>query len=334
MFTLEKVKEAIEEVENAFPAEISLLSMESEIDAACDQIKQFKVIALDLEGRNLGKAGDIGLLQIALENGSTFMFDLAGMEKISSSLKEILETESIKKIMFDCRQDSSALFYKLDTKLDGVADLQLKEILAREDSTDEARMRLHGALYFRSVEGSKELYNDVIRLNSFSKCLEEHGIGNVVLKNKVSASMKSDEHYWMKRPLSQDALNYAKQDVLLLFELADFLYSSGGVDAAITDIGLLACSKKYSKLKIVDNVASKYLNHALLPLNILDETSIHYWNCICCKRNISKIYFPKSAARLMAKRKCSICRAIDIQAALQIQWDKRDFDEDEYYGSD
>jgi hypothetical protein len=178
---------------------LTLIKDEYAVVSACQEIKSFGLIALDLEGKSLGqKEGEISLIQIALENGRVYLFDLAGCNKLHPYLKKILEDESIKKFMFDCRADSSALYYYLSTRLKGILDLQLQDVFSRNDSTEKSRRRLHGPLYWKSVEGNKDIYKDVIRINSFSNCLKEHNIATDDIKQYISQQMRLDTRFWME----------------------------------------------------------------------------------------------------------------------------------------
>jgi hypothetical protein len=69
-----------------------------------------------------------------------------------------------------------------------------------------------------------------------------------------------------------------------------------------------------------------FFNHGLLPLEILKVEAGGRLMCNCCMRSLSIKFFSGVARRLVAKRKCSVCRAIDIQISLHTQWDKDDED--------
>jgi hypothetical protein len=84
----------------------------------------------------------------------------------------------------------------------------------------------------------------------------------------------------MNRPLSQDAINYAAFDVVVLFELADLF----GID---TDQKLSDASTRYANTFIHLTETNKiYFEHSFLPLGILDFNVGLTWKCICCSRNI------------------------------------------------
>ena len=64
-----------------------------------------------------------------------------GQVIFSSELGEILEDKSRKKLMFDCRQDSDALWHQFEVKLSEVLDLQLLEVIFRRENSPPPRLR-------------------------------------------------------------------------------------------------------------------------------------------------------------------------------------------------
>jgi exonuclease 3'-5' domain-containing protein 1 len=75
---------------------------------------------VDLEGTNLGRSGSISILSLyAVHKGIIYLVDVYELGKAAfsnpqpgqnTSLRAILESPSIKKVMFDVRNDSDALF--------------------------------------------------------------------------------------------------------------------------------------------------------------------------------------------------------------------------------
>ena len=66
-----------------------------------------------------------------------YVFDIRTMGKtpFTSGLKSILESESQEKLMFDCREQSDALWHQFQVKLSGVLDLQLLEVIYRRQKS-------------------------------------------------------------------------------------------------------------------------------------------------------------------------------------------------------
>eukprot|EP01062_Namystynia_karyoxenos_P074489 TRINITY_DN713_c0_g3_i1.p1 TRINITY_DN713_c0_g3~~TRINITY_DN713_c0_g3_i1.p1 ORF type:complete len:1121 (+),score=344.73 TRINITY_DN713_c0_g3_i1:472-3834(+) len=88
---------------------------------------------VDCEGESLSRRGTLHLLQIG-DGDQIFLFDVQALGRdgvLRSGLAELLEAPYPKKIMWDCREDSDALFHQFGIRLDGVVDLQLLEVMSR-----------------------------------------------------------------------------------------------------------------------------------------------------------------------------------------------------------
>ncbi|KAG5494739.1 hypothetical protein JIQ42_02354 [Leishmania sp. Namibia] len=90
-------------------------------------------IALDLEGRSLGRTGSICIITLATYT-TVYIIDLVllGAEALcaGSTLKCVLESCEIVKLMFDCRADCDALFFLYGVRLQSVCDLQISSCFA------------------------------------------------------------------------------------------------------------------------------------------------------------------------------------------------------------
>lgn len=108
------------------------------IDALGDMNTPIPALYFDLEGIFLGRLGTISIMQL-LGHDQTYVIDIhtLGNEafctpgKTGTTLKDILESESIPKVFFDVRNDSDALFSHFGIKLAGIQDLQLMEVATR-----------------------------------------------------------------------------------------------------------------------------------------------------------------------------------------------------------
>ncbi|QSS63453.1 hypothetical protein I7I51_00511 [Histoplasma capsulatum] len=99
---------------------------------------------VDLEGINLGRSGSISILSLyAVHKGITYLVDVYKLGKAAfsspqpgqnTSLQGIMESPTIKKVMFDVRNESDALFSHYNIHLDGIQDLQLMELATRSGS--------------------------------------------------------------------------------------------------------------------------------------------------------------------------------------------------------
>jgi hypothetical protein len=321
-FTTELMNSILESLADISISDIVVVETSEQVESACQKILNQKLIALDLEGVDLGKFGKISTIQIATsEPEYQFIFDIVTLGEIPNELRLILQDDKIMKLMFDCRNDSAALGTEYNINLVGIIDLQLKDAMERDDDPDEARKRLHGPLYHRNVEGNPSMYKDVIRLSSLQSALEEHGIPVDESKESIKSKFRSDDQFWAKRPLSKDAIGYAARDATLLFQLAASLKIR--TEQVGSDQRLLDASMRYSMVwKSMTPTNRMYYYHPFLLLNILDESNGLTFRCNCCDRDINRTFFSRTAHRLVAKRVCPVCKALNTQAALQKEWDK------------
>jgi hypothetical protein len=154
-----------------------------------------KVIAVDCEGVNLGRLGTLCLVQVATTK-KPYLFDIVagGAQLFGSGLRQLLEDPKIIKIMHDCRLDSDALFHEHKVALANVFDTQVA--------------------YAVVTRGKGQSTPLPVSLNTLLRHYA-HGASNEV-KDLMKQAMSGDPEYWLKRPMDQNALKYARQDVTFL----------------------------------------------------------------------------------------------------------------------
>jgi exonuclease 3'-5' domain-containing protein 1 len=182
------------------------IDTEGKLSIAIEEIRQAiqkgETIAVDCEGVNLSRFGSVTLVNIAVR-GQVYLIDVLkiGSAVYDRGLRSILEDKSIKKLMFDCREDADALKHLYNVRLDGVLDVQLLEVMNRI------------------------IHRGYTKIRSLKHCLELFVSDKTMLEVKLKgrSSMDQDNKLWEKRPLSEDILKYASIDVLVLFKLYDAL---------------------------------------------------------------------------------------------------------------
>lgn len=179
-------------------------------------------LAIDLEGENLCREGEISILQIMSNISSTvWLVDITVLgrkafdhvDSNGQSLRAILQNPGVKKIFYDVRNDADALFHLYEVDMKGVYDLQLLELAVRRTAGERTKY-LHGLgksieCYVKPTEDWKNIKNAGVALFS-----PEKGGSYSVFK---------------KRPLDPRILAYCAQDVTLLFELEMALEGRLGV---------------------------------------------------------------------------------------------------------
>ena len=321
--------------------EPNLLITEAEIRDALAEINRETLIALDLEGVNLGRSGEITLIQIAINSTrEVFLFDLvlAECNIFECGLKDILENVNIKKLMFDCRHDADALSKLYNIQLNSIIDLQLLETtkLINTNTAEEELDRLCGHLHRGNVKGTPPLYTNVHKLPSLQGILETYNLGDASIK-ATKLGCTTNSQFWKQRPLSVSAIKYAAQDVHILFDAAIAIGSYTNIEQIMSDTALLSASECYANV-FRSATDLTYYEHGLLPLGILDNIYVsptsmtHTRACICCHRNFLKSLYSRNALN-KGEPRCDVCRALHIQERTVQQWSNNERN-DEYYGSD
>ncbi|MGL9758424.1 MAG: ribonuclease D [Wolbachia sp.] len=168
-----------------------LISTRSELENACEELmaKEPKFIAVDTEfiRNNLTYYPRLSLIQISYGEKS-FIVDVLVPEIDLSLIKKIMLNREITKVFHSCRQDIESLLTVLKCVPTPIFDTQV------------AAMFCH-------------YYHDFI---GYSKVVEQY---QGVALDKIKAK-NSD---WLRRPLSEDQLDYAISDVVYLYDLYKIL---------------------------------------------------------------------------------------------------------------
>ncbi|KAF4773343.1 3'-5' exonuclease [Colletotrichum scovillei] len=166
---------------------------------------------VDLEGDNLSRHGIISILQLYVApKQHTYLLDIHALgdkafltpgERSGKTIKGFLEDPNTKKVFFDVRNDSDALFHHFRINLDGIQDLQLMEFASR--------------------------HNKAGFLSGLSKCIERNApmtpeeifawrAVKVLGHNLFNPQSGGSYAVFNQRPLSTDILRYCIQDVQYL----------------------------------------------------------------------------------------------------------------------
>ncbi|KAK2855726.1 hypothetical protein FQN49_004902 [Arthroderma sp. PD_2] len=174
---------------------------------------------IDLEGIQLGRHGSISIVSLyVLPTKKVYLIDIYRLGDIafstinaaSTSLKTILESPTIPKVIFDVRSASDALFSHYGLSVDGIHDLQLMELAVRS--------------------GSKKF------VAGLAKCVRFHTVASVASKEewqskkaagKRSFSPEKGGRYevFNERPMNREIMEYCANDVIPLPELYE-VYNS------------------------------------------------------------------------------------------------------------
>lgn len=181
-----------------------------DIQDAVQDIKKHSLIAIDCEGVDLGKEGALCLLQVGLRMSPTlyrtYLFDITTMGKpaFTSGLADVLASQSISKIFYDCRLDCVALHHQFGVTVNNIIDLQLLVVNS---------IRANGGR-LKWMPGLKRILDQKVP-----------GIDANLLQIKASmkARYDTDLALWASRPMPTDLMLYASVDVAYMVILHDLL---------------------------------------------------------------------------------------------------------------
>lgn len=269
-------------------------------------------IAVDCEGKDLSRFGQLCLLQIATKQ-DCFTIDVLhlGATVVAAVFKDVLENPSVLKIMYDCRRDSDALFHQLGIRLQGVCDLQIKEIMGRQENSDAHRKSLN--FLGKNVDREPHIYRYVFQLRGLKQCLADFDLvdaAGLEEKKRVSKKFREDHDFWLRRPLPADALSYAEQDVISLFSLDQQL-------PMVPADELEEASEKYAAYFRDGVIAEdRFVEHGFLPLCVIPGMppmpSGTVKTCDGCLRALPVSIIQHSLKGSKKMRYCTLCYAIGV----------------------
>ena len=189
----------------------------------CDRLGKAATIAVDFEGINLCRDGEMLLAQLAADDGSpTVLIDIYRLQQSAfeeGGLRALLESTATRKLIFDGRADADALFHLHQTRLTNVCDCQV--LCARHlDATAAAAL---SGTATGSVPSSRPLGQG--RLPGLGKALEacpsllagKLGQSLAQLKKLAHAlfvpELGGRYEVWKTRPLAPALMEYAAADV-------------------------------------------------------------------------------------------------------------------------
>ena len=179
--------------------------------------------------------GQCSLVQMAVplgDNAQCFLFDVLDKSKqdpMICFLRDILESDSVLKIIHDCRMDSDALHHLLDIKLVNVHDTS--------------------AWHYKLTGGQDVNLNDMLQSNNLKP--------NVVRDGEI---YRSNHAFWATRPLTERMITWAAGDVSLMFKVHALQVGKASPAVAKASISLsdehldMARSAELGRFKVKVNV--------------------------------------------------------------------------------
>lgn len=154
-------------------------------------------VGMDCEGVNLGdiKTGYVTLVQLSTWKEHVYIFDVLHNPDLftEGSLRELLESSLITKVMHSCGGDVRALRSQYGITVNGIFDTQ--------------------AVY---AELNKETKGQQISYNNLCK---EYNVEVNKTKDEIKKIYRYNPKFWSDRPLTSKMLNYASEDVISLLPI-------------------------------------------------------------------------------------------------------------------
>lgn len=325
-----------------------LCDNEAAAQSALATLATCQTLAIDCEGKELGtKGGQLSLINVrpissSESSQSTFIFDVLGVSKSAlRPLFDLLESQSVKKVMFDGRMDFSALYHEQNVSLRNVLDIQITDVMSRKvkgEGVDKQLSRLSPYISRKNIERWRSSYLPIQRLSGLSKCFEEHGMS---VKKAVNGEQRStlvptmcsilcsapDHNQWLTRPLSIKNLEYAANDVRMISSLHQHFVNGYLIfEPELTEQSLRYITLHRDTQPVVND---PYRGHPLLPLEIVNVGQGERRTCQKCHRDLCRSSFSasawgkaKSSWKNANTRMCWVCRAIDTKIYNRRRWEQ------------
>eukprot|EP00927_Polykrikos_kofoidii_P048131 TRINITY_DN42351_c0_g1_i1.p1 TRINITY_DN42351_c0_g1~~TRINITY_DN42351_c0_g1_i1.p1 ORF type:complete len:298 (-),score=34.34 TRINITY_DN42351_c0_g1_i1:57-917(-) len=186
---------------------VELVDSSERCRTVCDEwLRSVDAVAIDIEGVNLGRDGEICIVQVANRTRKVILFDVTAMGScaFTSGLKDLLEAEGIAKLFFDCRGDADALFHLHGVTPRHVLDMQ---VLCHKAKGGQ------GAFLVGITKALADVLPYVKR--QVMKGIKETGLRLFAPERGGSFDV------WKMRPLPDVLISYCVQDIVHLFTVFD-----------------------------------------------------------------------------------------------------------------
>lgn len=178
-----------------------------QLSEAIATIKKERTLSVAFEGVKVGRHGSLSVLAVAASS-KVYVFDVQKMKKelFDHGLKEVFESDDIKKIIHGCRHLSDCLHHQYQVGLNNVFDTMVADVIIYLDKKLEAG-DCHLPSYVRGVQNC---------LRSFLNLSYDQ----LKYTRSRQGSQEDEVCAWGQRPLSLRQIDALVKDVVYLGELA------------------------------------------------------------------------------------------------------------------
>jgi exonuclease 3'-5' domain-containing protein 1 len=200
---------------------------------ACESGAYSNVVALDLEGENLGASGTVCIVTMATEH-HVYLFDICAMGADAfdqGRLKNVIEDTRIMKLFFDCRADTAAMFFLYGVRPQNVCDLQVLACLTLSPRGNY-------------VIGLLKAFQALALFNDEDQRVKEVG------GERFNPEKGGSYSVWRERPLDELMVRYCAADVKYFF-VAHYLmkqFERRGLDVGMRRANTV-CQRGFFKSK-------------------------------------------------------------------------------------
>jgi len=298
-------------------------------------------LILDCEGYNLGRAGgSVTLICVGTPFAEhIFLFDLLSPLITGRDvyyLLQLLCDPTLLKIVWDGRMDYLEILTSYGVALEGVLDLQVVEVASRQavrGERDRDRLERLGRSYISQQLAKKpEQMQDLHAVIGLQRCWVDCGYAREVGKDPEVMSMHKNRgcDMWLRRPLTEQLLQYAAKDILLIGVLYPHFDRNGWIPKDDTGYNrLMRQCKRYISAHREQGKSPEtdvFRPCAIMPLDTLTEPFGPLHRCHACNRSLSVATFetcpgvaPSSPGSGSAPRYATLrrprCRLCTILAA-------------------
>lgn len=205
------------------PDEVQMITEINDLNDVCSKLlydsntldpHSTVMIALDLEGRDLGRNGRLCIITLATVE-CIYLIDMVLLQPevllhCRSLLREVLQSPLIVKLMFDCRGDCESLFFSYNIHVRNVCDLQVAYCLCHDRSAPH-------------LPSMKTVFSRLALLQDNEKEVKRQG------KDFFNPDSGGSYDYWEKRPLHPLLVQYCAVDVRHFFSAYQLLCSNSTI---------------------------------------------------------------------------------------------------------
>jgi len=206
--TVQKSKEAV-------TVDTVLVDTVEKCQDAVANLLQEQNVAIDIEGINLGRDGEVCWIQMTgASSPAVYLFDIYALKENAfgeGRLRELLESEQVTKVFYDVRGDNDALYHLHGVEVHAAYDIQIMW---------HVRFQNSGDIY---LQGLKHVLNAFLQKTQILSRAQLEAMADLKKQGPKSFVPEHEASYeaWKQRPMLPVLLQYAAVDVKYLLDMKE-----------------------------------------------------------------------------------------------------------------